>query len=132
MPPLAGGPARWASARHRAASDNGGGPDRGAAMTRVTDRRPSGAPGSSRWWYWVPAAAAAAALLAGADPAAAAPPTPAATAGASWGRTVEVPGLAALNAGGNAQVLSVSCWRAGYCAAGSFYTRKLGSRQAFG
>jgi hypothetical protein len=100
-------------------------------MTRVTDRRPSGAPGSSRWWYWVPAAAAAAALLAGANPAAAAPAAPAATAGASWGRTVEVPGLAALNAGGNAQVLSVSCWRAGYCAAGGFYTRKLGSRQAF-
>ena len=42
-----------------------------------------------------------------------------------------MPGLAALNAGGNAQVLSVSCWRAGYCAAGGFYTRKLGYRQAF-
>jgi hypothetical protein len=42
-----------------------------------------------------------------------------------------VPGLAALNAGGNAQVLSVSCWRADYCAAGGFYTRKLGYQQAF-
>ncbi len=59
------------------------------------------------------------------------PAAPAATAGASWGRTVEVPGLAALNAGGNAQVLSVSCWRADYCAAGGFYTRKLGYQQAF-
>jgi hypothetical protein len=34
-----------------------------------------------------------------------------------WGRAVEVPGLAALNAGGTASVVSVSCAPAGYCAA---------------
>ena len=100
-------------------------------MTGATGRPPSRARRSSRRWYWIPVAAAAAVLLAGANLAAAAPAAPAATAGASWGRTVEVPGLAALNAGGNAQVLSVSCWRADYCAAGGFYTRKLGYQQAF-
>ena len=102
-------------------------------MTGVTDRRSNGTPGSGRR-YWIPVAAAAAMLLGGANLAAAAPSAPAkpaAPAGASWGRTVEVPGLAALNAGGNAQVLSVSCWRADYCAAGGFYTRKLGYQQAF-
>ena len=97
-------------------------------MTGTTDRRPSLTRDSSRRWYWILVAAAAAVVLAGANVAAAAP---AVTGGASWGRTVEVPGLAALNAGGNAQVLSVSCWRAGYCAAGGFYTRKHGYRQAF-
>jgi hypothetical protein len=39
--------------------------------------------------------------------------------------------LAALNAGGNAQVASVSCWSPGNCAAGGFYTRRLGYIQAF-
>jgi hypothetical protein len=97
-------------------------------MTGATDRQPSQARGSNLRWYWIPVAAAAVAMLAGTAVAAAAP---AASAGASWGRAIEVPGLAALNAGGNAQVLSVSCWRAGYCAAGGFYTRKRGYRQAF-
>jgi hypothetical protein len=48
-----------------------------------------------------------------------------------WGRAVEVPGLAALNAGGNARVTSTACWSAGNCAAGGFYTRRLGYEQAF-
>ena len=39
----------------------------------------------------------------------------------SWGRAIEVPGLAALNTGGNAEVTSVSCASAGTCAAGGFY-----------
>ena len=39
-----------------------------------------------------------------------------------WGRAVEVPGLAALSKGGNAQVSSVSCAPAGSCAAGGAYT----------
>ena len=39
----------------------------------------------------------------------------------SWGRAIEVPGLAALNTGGNAQVNSVSCASAGNCAAGGVY-----------
>jgi len=35
-----------------------------------------------------------------------------------WGTAIEVPGLGALNKGGNAVVLSVSCASAGNCAAG--------------
>jgi hypothetical protein len=38
-----------------------------------------------------------------------------------WGRAIEVPGLGALNKGGNAGVLSVSCPSAGSCAAGGDY-----------
>jgi hypothetical protein len=38
-----------------------------------------------------------------------------------WGQAVEVPGLGGLNAGGNADVLSVSCASAGSCAAVGFY-----------
>jgi hypothetical protein len=40
----------------------------------------------------------------------------------SWGSAIEVPGTAALNAGGNAYVTSVSCPSAGECAAGGWYT----------
>src|SRR5215831_11423930 len=35
-----------------------------------------------------------------------------------WGRAIEVPGLGSLNAGGTAEVASVSCGSAGNCAAG--------------
>jgi len=38
-----------------------------------------------------------------------------------WGRAIEVPGLAALNAGGTAGVVSVSCASAGNCAAAGDY-----------
>jgi hypothetical protein len=38
-----------------------------------------------------------------------------------WGRAIEVPGLGALNKGGYARVVSVSCTSAGNCAAGGFY-----------
>jgi hypothetical protein len=38
-----------------------------------------------------------------------------------WGRAVEVPGLAALNKGGSAEVGSVSCASPGNCAAVGFY-----------
>jgi hypothetical protein len=48
-----------------------------------------------------------------------------------WGVAVEVPGTAALNAGGDAQVLSLSCWRPEACAAGGFYTDAAGHEQAF-
>ena len=41
---------------------------------------------------------------------------------ARWGRAAGVPGLAALNAGGNAPVNSVSCASAGNCTAGGYYT----------
>ena len=39
-----------------------------------------------------------------------------------WGRATEVPGLGSLNAGGGADVLSVSCSSAGDCAAGGYYS----------
>jgi hypothetical protein len=48
-----------------------------------------------------------------------------------WGRAREVPGLAALNAGGGAQVSAVSCWHAGDCAAGGSYSDAGGKSQAF-
>lgn len=38
-----------------------------------------------------------------------------------WGKAIEVPGLAALNAGGNAAVVTVSCGASGDCAAGGSY-----------
>src|SRR5262249_23944384 len=44
-----------------------------------------------------------------------------------WGTAIEVPGTAALNTAGNAQVTSVSCAPAGSCAAGGFYSDR--SRQ---
>ncbi len=46
----------------------------------------------------------------------------AARAAGPWGRAIEVPGLGALNKGGDAQVTSVSCASAGDCAAGGYYT----------
>jgi len=49
----------------------------------------------------------------------------------TWGTAEEVPGTAALNTGGDAQVLSVSCARAGDCSAGGFYRDASGNRQAF-
>jgi hypothetical protein len=53
-------------------------------------------------------------------------------AGVSWGRVIEVPGLAALNTGkgGGAEVDSVSCSSAGNCVAGGSYTSRHG-QQAF-
>jgi hypothetical protein len=41
-----------------------------------------------------------------------------------WRQAVEVPGLGALNAGGNAKVSSVSCDSRGYCVAGGFYQNR--------
>src|SRR5262249_43100973 len=43
----------------------------------------------------------------------------------------QVPGTAALNTGGSARILSVSCARAGGCSAGGFYEDASGHRQAF-
>src|ERR1022692_4476195 len=48
-----------------------------------------------------------------------------------WGTAIEVPGLAALNKGGNAGVISVSCASAGNCAAGGLYTNQAGNPQGF-
>jgi hypothetical protein len=47
-----------------------------------------------------------------------------------WGRAIRVPGLAALNKGGQAGVLSVSCPSVGNCAAGGDY-RASGDRLGF-
>jgi D-alanine-D-alanine ligase-like ATP-grasp enzyme len=49
----------------------------------------------------------------------------------TWGTAEEVPGTAALNTGGNAQVSSVSCGSAGNCSAGGFYTASHGDTRAF-
>jgi hypothetical protein len=49
----------------------------------------------------------------------------------AWGTAIEVPGTAALNQGGYAQISSVSCAPAGKCSAGGFYTDSSGIGQAF-
>jgi hypothetical protein len=48
-----------------------------------------------------------------------------------WGSAEEVPGLAVLNVGNSAEVLSVSCGGAGNCAAGGVYADAAGHQQAF-
>jgi hypothetical protein len=48
-----------------------------------------------------------------------------------WGRAIEVPGSAALNTGGYAQIESVSCTAAGYCAATGYYMEPSGNAGAF-
>src|SRR5215470_2220661 len=67
-------------------------------------------------------------LLAGAGPAVAGVPSAGGAGG--WDKAIEVPGTAALNKGGEAEVLSVSCAAAGGCAAGGQY-RAFGRLQAF-
>ena len=62
--------------------------------------------------------------------AAAAVPAAGAPAG-SWGRAIEVPGLAALDKVGGAVVVSVSCGSAGSCAAGGEYTDRHHRGQGF-
>jgi hypothetical protein len=49
----------------------------------------------------------------------------------TWGKATEIPGLGALNAGGNAAVTSVSCGAPGNCAAVGTYTDGSGHTQAF-
>jgi hypothetical protein len=68
-----------------------------------------------RRWVVVFAAGAAALLATGSAQAAAV------QVAGFWGRAITVPGLAALNTGRNAEVLSVSCSSPGQCAAGGFY-----------
>ena len=50
----------------------------------------------------------------------------------TWGAAIEVPGTAALNQGGNAEIASVSCASAGNCSAGGYYRDSSGHFQAFG
>src|SRR5215469_7030016 len=49
----------------------------------------------------------------------------------SWGSAIEVPGLAALNVAGRAEVLSVSCSPAGDCEAGGSYWDRHRDLQGF-
>jgi len=49
----------------------------------------------------------------------------------TWGKAIEVPGTGDLNAGGNAQVVSVSCTSLSDCAAAGFYTDGSNAVQAF-
>jgi hypothetical protein len=86
---------------------------------------------SMRTSWVVPAAAAlwmvvftGSAALAGAHPAAG-------SAGGAWRTAHELRGLAALNAGGDAQVLSVSCASAGNCSAGGYYEDARAFYEAF-
>jgi hypothetical protein len=51
--------------------------------------------------------------------------------GGAWGTAIEVPGSAALNKGGGAEVTSVSCDSAGNCVAGGYYTDQAAHQQAF-
>ena len=52
-------------------------------------------------------------------------------ANGTWGAAREVPGTAALNTGGNAEIISVSCAAAGKCSAGGRYEDGASHRQAF-
>src|SRR6266568_4361352 len=52
-------------------------------------------------------------------------------AGGRWRKAIEVPGTAALNTGGVAEVRSVSCAAAGGCAAGGGYLDSSGNMRAF-
>ncbi len=51
--------------------------------------------------------------------------------GGRWGTAIEVPGLGALNTGGEAEVNSVSCAPAGTCAAGGYYLDRHHDFQGF-
>ena len=48
-----------------------------------------------------------------------------------WGKAEEVPATQALNAGGDAEVYSVSCRSSGNCSAGGYYENASGNQQAF-
>jgi hypothetical protein len=55
----------------------------------------------------------------------------AAASGGTWGKADEVPGTAALNTGGFAQITSVSCASAGHCSAAGSYKDSSHHRQVF-
>ena len=80
----------------------------------------------------VPAIVAISAVAAGSAGSGAVPAARAAVpAAGSWGRAIEVPGLGALNTGGDAQVTSLSCASAGSCAAGGYYSYSQHGQQGF-
>ena len=57
--------------------------------------------------------------------------TASATVAGAWGSATEVPGTAALNKGGVAGVISVSCASAGNCGAAGNYADGSGHQQVF-
>jgi hypothetical protein len=54
-----------------------------------------------------------------------------ALAAGTWGTAQQVPGTAALNKGGSANINALSCGSAGNCSAGGSYTDRSGHQQAF-
>src|SRR5215469_16119773 len=118
--------------------------------TALTSARPMPRPNGDRkgsitmrmrkpWWRLLSgglAAAFSSALLAGAGaataPASATPkPTAHVTPTGTWGTAKELPGLAALNKGGDATVYSVSCPSPGNCGAAGTYVDGASKLQAF-
>jgi hypothetical protein len=100
--------------------------NRASLAGAVAERDWRSGPRGRRGVLVVVAAVVCAALLTGAGLGPAAGTARAAGAsvalsGGRWGKAEAVPGLAALNKGGNAEVVSVSCWSAGNCAAGGYY-----------
>lgn len=78
------------------------------------------------------AAVAGVTVVAGAGTGVAAAGTPAAAVTAhGWGQAAEVPGLGALNQGGNAGISAISCGAAGDCSAGGSYTDAGGHQNAY-
>jgi hypothetical protein len=53
-----------------------------------------------------------------------------ASPGGGWGKGIEVPGIGALNSGGDAGVGQMSCSSPGNCTVGGFYTDRSGHQQA--
>jgi hypothetical protein len=49
----------------------------------------------------------------------------------AWGKAIEVPGTAALNVGGGAEITSLACTAGGHCSAGGIYTDSAGNAQSF-
>jgi hypothetical protein len=68
------------------------------------------------------ASAAASHSAAQARPGVTAQPGTAAVVHGAWGKGRLVPGIAALNTGGDAAVTAISCTAPGYCTAGGYYT----------
>jgi virginiamycin B lyase len=49
----------------------------------------------------------------------------------TWGHAAQLAGTSALNTGGSGQISSISCWSAGNCAVGGYYTDGTGDLRAF-
>ena len=79
----------------------------------------------------IAAVAAVGAVLLASGSVAASAGVAAASGSNGWGTAWEVPGTAALNQGGVAEVVSVSCAAAGNCGAGGSYRDSSGNFQAF-